>query len=239
MPKSKGQENNTWESIFCSLMLIIVAFFVFLVSVSLREQAKMQAFQSQFQQESPEATRTARETPPFVEQEADGVGDAIVTGLGDDLGRVVARSGLGDGFFLEQERTGARLGIPADILFASGESRFEERAIPFLEEISELARKRNLAVRIEGHADNQPIRSLRYPSNWELSAARAISVLRYFQETGGIPAARLSAAGFGEHQPREVNDTPEGRRGNRRVEIIFEPPKVREAPAGFSLEGKS
>src|SRR6185295_7698653 len=74
-------------------------------------------------------------------------------------------------------------------------------------------------IRVDGHTDSNPIDSPRYPTNWELSSARALAVTRYFTETSGIRAGRLMAAGFGEFRPIAVNDTREHRALNRRVEI--------------------
>jgi len=76
------------------------------------------------------------------------------------------------------------------------------------------------AIRIEGFTDNQTIRSSRFPSNWELSAARA-SVLVRMLVMNGIDPARLAAVGYGEHQPVARNDTDEGRRRNRRVVLLI------------------
>ena len=76
-------------------------------------------------------------------------------------------------------------------------------------------------IRVDGHTDNIPINTGKYPSNWELSTARAVNVLRYFIESHGISAARLAAAGFGEYQPVVPNDRPENCAKNRRVELIF------------------
>jgi chemotaxis protein MotB len=88
-----------------------------------------------------------------------------------------------------------------------------------------VAKKGDFFVRVEGHADNVPINTPQFPSNWELSAARAVNVLRYLAYEGKLPAKKLSAVGFGEYHPVESNDTPEGRRKNRRVEFYFEPRK--------------
>ena len=74
-------------------------------------------------------------------------------------------------------------------------------------------------VRVDGHTDSTPIDSPRYPTNWELSAARAITVTRYLSESAGIPAARFTAAGYGEYRPMVPNDTRVHRALNRRVEI--------------------
>jgi chemotaxis protein MotB len=89
-------------------------------------------------------------------------------------------------------------------------------------------------VRVEGHTDDLPIRTQRFPSNWELSTARAVSVLRYFQEVCRIPPEKLSAAGFSQFHPEFPNDTPEHRAANRRVVITFLPPE-KETGAGEQL----
>jgi chemotaxis protein MotB len=77
-----------------------------------------------------------------------------------------------------------------------------------------------LSIAVEGHTDNLPIHTEKYPSNWELATMRAINILRYFQQQG-IPPARLSAIGFADYRPAAGNDTPEGRQKNRRIEILF------------------
>ena len=76
-------------------------------------------------------------------------------------------------------------------------------------------------VRIEGHTDNVPIATRRFPSNWELSTARAVQVLKYFIAAGEIDPSRLSAVGYGEAKPVLPNNTPENRTKNRRVEIVL------------------
>ncbi|MGD8334598.1 MAG: OmpA family protein, partial [Desulfobacterales bacterium] len=87
-------------------------------------------------------------------------------------------------------------------------------------------------VRIEGHTDNVPIRTFLFPSNWELSTARAVNVLRYFIEHHQIDSQRLSAEGFGEFQPLVANDTAENRNKNRRVEVIFIRPENPDPDSG-------
>ena len=108
------------------------------------------------------------------------------------------------------------------VLFNPGEADFLPSALDFLKHVGGIISRSNGSVRIEGHTDNVPIHTERFPSNWELSTARAVSVLRYLVETLKIPATRLFAVGFGEYQPLAANDTPDNRAKNRRVEIIFE-----------------
>jgi chemotaxis protein MotB len=76
-------------------------------------------------------------------------------------------------------------------------------------------------LRIDGHTDDRPISSSQFPSNWELSTARAVAVLKYLASRG-IPPDRLAAAGFGEFRPIDTSGTDEGRRRNRRIEIKFD-----------------
>ena len=75
-------------------------------------------------------------------------------------------------------------------------------------------------IRVEGHTDNVPIHTRRYPSNWELSTARAVNVVKYFADAGQIDPQRLSAVGYGESKPLVANDSAQNRAKNRRVEIV-------------------
>lgn len=86
---------------------------------------------------------------------------------------------------------------------------------------------------VEGHTDNVPIRNARFPSNWELSTARATSVVQYLIQEKGLPAAHLGATGYGQYKPIAPNDTPEDQAKNRRVVFFIKnrPPKVAEKKA--------
>jgi len=112
------------------------------------------------------------------------------------------------------------------VLFDSGKAEVKKGGLQILGKvISILKDVRDKSIRIEGHTDDVPIsRALaqRYPTNWELSAARAINVARYLQDQG-IDPANLSAVAYGEWEPVATNDTPEGRAKNRRIEIVLVP----------------
>ncbi len=110
------------------------------------------------------------------------------------------------------------------ILFPSGSATISPEGKATLKKIGEaFAAVKGRMIRVDGHTDNVPIKSARFPSNWELSSARAIAVVRYFQDQGMDPKL-LGAAGYGEHQPIAPNDTPEGRAENRRIEISLAAP---------------
>jgi chemotaxis protein MotB len=116
-------------------------------------------------------------------------------------------------FWLEVE-------VKTDILFASGEAVLSDKAIPALDALASTLVKYPNPVRVEGHTDNRPINTRYYPSNWELSAARAASVVHRFARAGLAPS-RLSVIGFGEYRPAKSNDTVAGRDANRRVVIVI------------------
>jgi chemotaxis protein MotB len=106
-------------------------------------------------------------------------------------------------------------------LFDVGIASLSPESVSLLQKIGAVISKTSYRVQIEGHTDNLPINSEKFPSNWELSTARAVNVLRYFIDVHGISPHRLFAVGFGEYQPLVPNASPAQRAKNRRVEIIF------------------
>src|SRR5690606_6489314 len=110
--------------------------------------------------------------------------------------------------------------IQSDILFASGIATPSELAIDTVRKLALILRDEPNAVRVEGYTDNMPIATARFPSNWELSAARAGSVVHEMIQAG-VEATRLAMVGYGEHQPITDNTTPEGRNANRRVLLVI------------------
>jgi chemotaxis protein MotB len=106
------------------------------------------------------------------------------------------------------------------VTFMPGEAEALKSSEPILDDIARIIRQHpTFQVDIEGHTDNVPIMTQRYPSNWELSVARATSVLKYFINRHGIDSSRLSIKGNAEQKPLVDNDTPDNRAKNRRVEI--------------------
>jgi chemotaxis protein MotB len=139
-------------------------------------------------------------------------------GLVEDLEEEVASGQIE----IEQLRGGLRVNLTQAVLFSSGSAKLSARGQKVLAKVA-----KNLAgiphrVRVQGHTDNVPIRSDRYPSNWELAAARAAEVVKLLAASG-VDAGRLSAVSYGEFRPRASNDTPEGRAKNRRIEIALQP----------------
>lgn len=115
------------------------------------------------------------------------------------------------------------------ILFDSGQAELKPEGEAILTQIAEvLAKFPERQIYVIGHTDNVPIRSTvfsRYPTNWELSTARATAAVRYLTEKAGVDPQRLAAVGYGEHHPVADNSTPEGRSKNRRIAIVVMPEK--------------
>jgi chemotaxis protein MotB len=120
---------------------------------------------------------------------------------------------------VHRENMWLEIEINTDILFPSGAAGFASSAEPVLDKLAEVLKPFPNPIRVEGHTDDRPVHTAAYPSNWELSAARAASVVHQFTKQG-IDPLRLEIVGFGEFHPRQPNTTPEGRNANRRVAIL-------------------
>lgn len=121
---------------------------------------------------------------------------------------------------LETSR-GVTIEINDSILFPAGQAKLQVASINAMMAIAQVLSSSDFPITIEGHTDNIPISTQQFPSNWELSAMRATTVLRLFNE-GGVGAERLTAIGYGETRPVETNTTIEGRARNRRVSILID-----------------
>jgi chemotaxis protein MotB len=133
---------------------------------------------------------------------------------------------------------GVSVEINASVLFAPGEARLSSQSGHALTAVARVLRDDRHAIQVEGHTDNLPISNAMFPSNWELSAVRASSVVRLFVENG-IGENRLVAVGHGSNQPVGSNETAEGRLRNRRVQLMILsglPEVVTEVPVGMALE---
>ncbi len=126
---------------------------------------------------------------------------------------------------LQMMEKGLVITVVGDLIFDSGKAKIRPEAYDLLNKVSGILRD-NMAqfnIGIEGHTDNVPITKSGWKSNWELSTARALSVLHYLANDQGISPERLSAIGYGEYRPVASNETKDGRKQNRRVEIVIMP----------------
>lgn len=138
--------------------------------------------------------------------------DEIREAMSDLIAREEVRVRESD-FWVEVE-------VNTDILFPTGVAEVSDSALPTLRRLAEILAPFPNPIRVEGHTDDVPIDTPRFPSNWELSSGRAANVVRLFQASG-IDPVRLAAIGLGEHRPVADNGTPEGRNRNRRVVVVI------------------
>ena len=126
---------------------------------------------------------------------------------------------------VREDERGLVITLSSDAYFEPGSAKLKEDIIPILKKVALIIKSMPNYVRIEGHTDNRPVppRGLEegYATNWELSSARAVNVLRYLIEETGVNPKQMSAVAFGEYRPIDDNNTPEGRAYNRRVEIVI------------------
>jgi len=130
------------------------------------------------------------------------------------------------------------LRLADNLLFESGNDKLEERARAFVSLLAAELRNRRVDIRVEGHTDDRPIRTARFRSNWDLSTARATTiVVRLAAE--GIAPTRLSAAGYGEFHPIASNTTEDGRKQNRRVDLVVSLPAPKEEVNAEDANGRA
>ena len=133
---------------------------------------------------------------------------------------------------MEIENGRIRLRLAAMRFFDPASASLRPEAIAVLDAIAEELDASKQNIRVEGHTDDEPIRTTRFRSNWELSASRAATVVSYLEQAHGIAPQRLVAAGMGAQNPLVSNDTPEHREMNRRIEVVLEIPP--SDPRGYA-----
>ncbi len=169
------------------------------------------------QEEEPGGPRRYRDRT-----DADGnvIVPAALGRVADDVERALAPLIAADMVAVRRHSTWVEVEIRTDILFASGVAKLSPGALAPLTILADTLSRYPNPVRVEGHTDNRPISTVAFPSNWELSAARAASVVHLFARSG-IDPARLTVIGLGEFRPAHSNASVEGRNANRRVLIVI------------------
>ncbi len=221
-----------WLAAFGDLMSLLLCFFVLLLSMSSMDAKKvseaigslngaMSVLEGGTKTEI--SKRRIQESTPIQEQDETSEAVNRVTQAVIDANEMMEK-GHGPTISVEEAEEGFTIKLPASLLFKPGQAKIEnEDALLFLKRVALIIQQlpNNLDIGVQGHTDNiPPGKNSPYLDNWELSAARAISVVRELIKDGVDPH-RLFAAGFGEYHPVATNATPKGREKNRRVEIHF------------------
>lgn len=232
---SGGEETNStrWLTTFNDLVTLLMVFFVLLFTMSSIDARKMQDFQYALQsglgilEEGRMVNISVKTTQPVEDMshigtQPEGIKASPSEPLTGLLSDTLIKSLEADfGIQIAQTHQGIRLSFEDEILFDFGKADINPAGAKMLDQIAKAIKKVPNSVRIEGHTDNIPIQTVRFPSNWELSVARAVNVVKYFAEVCKIEPHRLSAVGYGESRPVAANDTAANRMKNRRVEILL------------------
>lgn len=220
--RGDNKENlDRWLLTYADLITLLLAFFIVMYSMS-RIDAK------KFGQMSEALSGVLHGGNTAIKKSADrgslpgnGILDiGHLKTLGHNITEAFDKAGKGKELNVEVSERGLVIHIMEQALFREGSADLEDGAQQTLDLIGSQLRNMENHVRIEGHTDNKPISTARFPSNWELSSARATAVVKYFVNSFDIMPTRLSALGYGEFRPIAPNNTDENRSKNRRVDIV-------------------
>ena len=225
-----GHENaERWLLTYADLITLLMVFFVVLYSMSSADSTKWKQISAALQQafnvdvlqgQSATSIDSSPAAPaPPIDNLINDSEVPQVTRLQNKIQAVLDGASQAPDVTVGVDREGVVIRLSGSYLFDSGRAELKPNSLAVLDAVAAEIRPLANDVRVDGHTDSTPIDSPRYPTNWELSTARALAVTRYFNESDGIRADRLMAAGFGEFRPLVPNDTREHRAQNRRVEI--------------------
>jgi len=246
--KVEKDNNERYLLTYGDLMNLLLIFFIILYSMSQVDAQKFEQLSSSFQSAFgdyakgtvinqggggnnilPSLNPSEGTTPvPTPTATAGGNGSGLTAEergtqeVKQKVEQLITQQNLQGNLEVELQERGVVISITANLLFASGSAEIEKDSLPVLDKIGNIL----LAVpgnniRIEGHTDNDPIKTSLYPSNWELSSARATNVLRRLVDTAGIKPNVISSVGYGEFRPKVPNTSEVNKAANRRVDIVI------------------
>jgi len=225
--KEEGESTTRWLTTFNDLVTLLMVFFVLLFTMATTDVAKLKQFQVSIMRGL------------GVLEKGEGSPIGVIESFGDKgsnigmlRGKMIPEGEQSINDYMESLKslkgTEVRLrgkdqvmSVEGRALFESGSADINPDAYPVLEELLKIIEAFSCPIRVEGHTDNVPILTEKFDSNWELSTARAVNIVKYFIDHGNVAPERLSAVGYGELRPLVPNDSPEHRAKNRRVEIVL------------------
>ncbi|MEM1117341.1 MAG: flagellar motor protein MotB [Bacteroidota bacterium] len=229
-PASEEPTAPFWMATYSDMVTLLLAFFVMLVAMSEVEVKKFEEALSYFT-----GRRGILEQEGLMPGIMGVVAEQTIVQQSreyDDLARFVQDAGLADAVEVDLTERGIRITFADSIAFASGSAALTGPAQSMLDRVATSTRVAS-TVEVEGHTDDQPIATSAFPSNWELSAARAATVVRFLMERpDALAPDKYAAIAYGEHRPRASNATPEGRARNRRIAILLRSKVDAEPPRG-------
>lgn len=204
-----GKSTPAWMLTYADMITQILIFFILLFTLSDINLLKFSSF-----------FKKMKKPPILLDEEQ-------LRRVMLDLATYAQKKGLEEAIEMEILERGLTISLTEKLMFNSGSAELLPGAFPILNEIVDRLKELPNDINIEGHTDNIPISNEFFGSNWELSTARAINVVKYFLDAKGIAPDRVSASGYGEYRPVSDNTTPNGRAKNRRIVLIVQRQRVK------------
>lgn len=240
--------HERWLVSYADFITLLFAFFVVMYSISsvnegkyrvlsstlenifaepqrsneLIQEGELSRGEASIQQETTEPVISFIELPPITNYVPPPVSEDTIRTINDiaqQLNDALSELIDNEDVIIKQGDDWLELEIKSNVLFESGESRLEKAAEPIIGSVATILNTSSNPIQVEGFTDNNPINTPKFPSNWELSAARAASVV-HLLDSYGVDANRMSAIGYGEFKPIADNTTAAGRQKNRRVVLV-------------------
>ena len=227
------ENHERWLVSYADFITLLFAFFVVMYSISSVNEGKYKILSDSLTGVFNQPDRSIKPIPigeeqPRSAQQQSNTLDDDTSEMTDTTLRNIAssvRDAFGD--LLQNDQLTIRgnemwieIELSSSLLFPSGDALPNDKAFDIIEKVANILAPYENPVKVEGFTDNLPIQTSQFPTNWELSSARAASIVRMLA-MDGVKPARLSAVGYGEYQPIADNSTPEGRARNRRVVLVI------------------
>lgn len=214
-----------WVVSYADFITLLFAFFTTLYAISVVDVKKAESLEDAIRESFSERSRSGEsllEGSKLISVPSDGSApqeDTRLELLGERVRELSREAQLDAGLRVRETEDGLVISLADSLFFSGGGAGIPDGARGPLDELARLLGEIPHHLRIEGHTDDQPIATREMPSNWHLSATRAVAIVQYL-ERAGLPSYRLSASGFAAERPLVSNGTPEGRAINRRVDVV-------------------
>ena len=211
-----------WLLTYADMITLMLALFIILFAMSTISRVKVQAFAKSVSGGFNNVWSVNQPPNGGANGEQSFEASSSIPAIQRELEKYVKENHLQNQVEVHAQARGLVVTLLSDKSFYdSGSAEIRPDTLKILDAIAPVIRRSGDQIAVEGYTDNVPISTSQYPTNWELSAARAVGVARYLVEHGGVTPSRISATGYGEYRPRNKNDTDAERQVNRRVDIVL------------------
>lgn len=232
MARKKQEEQKAgapeWLATYGDLVTLLLVFFVLLFSMSSVDSQKYKAVVQSLSGSLGmlDSGTTVNMEPLINNFPSDSPTDSPTKykefgDMQEELQKMLEKNDLKGKVKLELNERGLIVRFLDNVLFDSGKADMTTQAKQIIDNVAAILQESNKRIIVEGHTDNMPISTYKYPSNWELSTTRAVNVVKYLIDNNHIDPIRLSAAGYADQHPISDNSTTDGRKNNRRVDMVI------------------